>query len=98
MFGFLIVLLAAVSFCFQNVTVRVLFTEQPILGLFRTGGFVTPTLHHDWIYKSRLNGGTGLVPASGDPRNGAITGRGDRHAQRCTPRPGAPSSVFRSGL
>ena len=49
MLGFLIVLLSSVFFCFQNVIVRVLFTEQTILGLFRTGGFVTPTLYNSFL-------------------------------------------------
>jgi drug/metabolite transporter (DMT)-like permease len=47
--GFSIVLLAAFLFCFQNVIVRVLFQEQTILGLFDTGGFVTPTLQHSFL-------------------------------------------------
>lgn len=49
MFGFLLVLLASVFFCFQNVIVRVLFTEHTILKLFRIGGFVTPTLQHSFL-------------------------------------------------
>jgi drug/metabolite transporter (DMT)-like permease len=47
--GFLIVLLSAVFFCFQNVTVRVLFTEHDILGLLLTGGFVSPTPQHSFL-------------------------------------------------
>jgi drug/metabolite transporter (DMT)-like permease len=47
--GFLIVLLSAFFFCFQNVVVRILFSEHPILGLFQTGGFVTPTLQHSFL-------------------------------------------------
>lgn len=47
--GFLIVLLSSLLFCFQNVIVRVLFSEQSILGLFETGGFVTPTLQHSFL-------------------------------------------------
>ncbi|MEW6492581.1 MAG: EamA family transporter [Cyanobacteriota bacterium] len=49
MLGFLIVLLASVFFCFQNVIVRVLFNEHTILGLFHTGGFVTPTLQNSFL-------------------------------------------------
>jgi len=47
--GFLIVLLSAVSFCFQNVIVRVLFSEQTILGFLHTAGFVTPTLANSFL-------------------------------------------------
>lgn len=47
--GFLIVLVASFFFCFQNVIVRVLFTEQNVLGLVQTGGFVTPTLQHSFL-------------------------------------------------
>ncbi len=46
---FLIVLLAAVSFCFQNVTVRVLFSPQTLLGMVQTGGFVEPTLPNSFL-------------------------------------------------
>lgn len=49
MVGFLIVLLSSFFFCFHNVTVRVLFNEYPILGLIRTGGFVTPTLQNSFL-------------------------------------------------
>ncbi len=49
MLGFLIVLLSAIFFCFQNVTVRVLFTEHNILGLLQTGGFVPPTPQHSFL-------------------------------------------------
>lgn len=49
MLGFLVVLLSAICFCVQNVTVRVLFTEQPLWGLFRLGGFVPPTLAHSFL-------------------------------------------------
>jgi drug/metabolite transporter (DMT)-like permease len=48
-FGFLIVLISSVFFCFQNVIVRILFNEQLILGTFRTGGFVTPTLENSFL-------------------------------------------------
>jgi drug/metabolite transporter (DMT)-like permease len=47
--GFVIVLTAAVFFCFQNVIVRVLFTPQILLGLWPTGGFVPPTLYHSLL-------------------------------------------------
>ncbi|WNZ27413.1 DMT family transporter [Leptolyngbya sp. NK1-12] len=49
MLGFLIVLLSSVFFCFQNVIVRVLFNQQTVLGVFETGGFVTPNLHHSFL-------------------------------------------------
>ena len=49
MLGFLLVLFASVFFCFQNVIVRVLFTEHTILGVFQTGGFVTPTLSNSFL-------------------------------------------------
>lgn len=49
MAGFLIVLLSSIFFCFQNVIVRVLFTEQNVFGAFETGGFVTPTLQHSFL-------------------------------------------------
>lgn len=49
MLGFLIVLLSAFLFCFQNVVVRVLFSAHPVLGLGTIGGFVTPTLHHSFL-------------------------------------------------
>jgi drug/metabolite transporter (DMT)-like permease len=47
--GLLIVLLSAICFCFQNVTVRVLFTEHNVLGLLQTGGFVPPTPQHSFL-------------------------------------------------
>jgi drug/metabolite transporter (DMT)-like permease len=47
--GFLIVLLSSVFFCFHNVIVRVLFNQHAILGLFQTGGFVTPTLQNSFL-------------------------------------------------
>lgn len=49
MLGFLIVLLSAFLFCFQNVIVRVLFNQQMLFGLFPTGGFLTPTLQHSFL-------------------------------------------------
>ena len=49
MLGFLIVLLSAVFFCFQNVIVRVLFNEYLIFGSFQTGGFVAPTLQNSFL-------------------------------------------------
>lgn len=49
MLGFGIVLLSAFFFCFQNVVVRVLFSQQLIFGTFQTGGFVTPTLSHSLL-------------------------------------------------
>lgn len=47
MLGFLIVLLSSFFFCFQNVIVRVHL--KTFLGLFRTGGFVTPTLQNSFL-------------------------------------------------
>lgn len=44
MAGLFIVLLASFSFCFHNVIVRILFTEQDILGLWEVGGYVSPAL------------------------------------------------------
>jgi drug/metabolite transporter (DMT)-like permease len=49
MTGFLMVLLASVFFCFQNVIVRVLFNEYTIAGLVETGGFVEPTLANSFL-------------------------------------------------
>ncbi len=49
MLGFSLVLLAAFFFCFQNVIVRVLFNPHTVLGLFQTGGFVTPTLPNSFL-------------------------------------------------
>lgn len=49
MFGFSIVLLSSVLFCFQNVIVRILFNQQTVFGVFETGGFVTPTLQHSFL-------------------------------------------------
>lgn len=49
MLGFLVVLLSSIFFCFQNVIVRVLFNNYPVLGLLHTGGFVTPTLPHSFL-------------------------------------------------
>ena len=47
--GFLIVLLSAFLFCFQNVIVRILFHDQLLFGVFPTGGFLTPTLQHSFL-------------------------------------------------
>ncbi len=47
--GFLIVLLGAVFFCFQNVIVRILFNEYTVAGLLQTGGFVTPSLPNSFL-------------------------------------------------
>ena len=49
MIGVAIVLLASFFFCFQNVIVRILFTEQTILGIWQTGGFVPPSLNHSLL-------------------------------------------------
>lgn len=47
--GFLLVLLASVFFCFQNVIVRVLFNEYTIAGVVQTGGFVAATLPNSFL-------------------------------------------------
>lgn len=49
MVGVLIVLLASLFFCFQNVIVRILFSQHDVLGLFETGGFVEPTLQNSFL-------------------------------------------------
>ena len=49
MFGFIIVLLASLCFCFQNVIIRILFNEQIIFGIFPTGGFVIPNLENSFL-------------------------------------------------
>lgn len=49
MIGFLIVLLGAVFFCFQNVIVRILFNEYTVAGLLQTGGFVAPSLPNSFL-------------------------------------------------
>ncbi|PZD70706.1 putative cystine transporter YijE [Acaryochloris thomasi RCC1774] len=46
---FLLVLLASVFFCFQNVIVRVLFNEYTVAGVVQTGGFVTATLPNSFL-------------------------------------------------
>ena len=47
--GFLIVLIASVCFCLQNVIVRVLFNQQILFGWVETGGFVTPSLPNSFL-------------------------------------------------
>ena len=47
--GLLLVLLASIFFCFQNVIVRVLFNEYTVAGLVQTGGFVAPTLSNSFL-------------------------------------------------
>jgi drug/metabolite transporter (DMT)-like permease len=47
--GFVLVLLSSVFFCIQNVVVRILFAEQPLLGMGMTGGYLTPTLHNSFL-------------------------------------------------
>ncbi|NEQ29814.1 MAG: DMT family transporter [Leptolyngbya sp. SIO4C5] len=49
MLGFLLVLLAASFFCFQNVIVRILFNQQNLFGLVAVGGFVEPTLQNSFL-------------------------------------------------
>jgi drug/metabolite transporter (DMT)-like permease len=47
--GYVVVLLAGVFFCFQNVIVRVLFNSYDIFGWLQTGGFVEPTLPNSFL-------------------------------------------------
>lgn len=49
MLGLFIVLLSSVFFCFQNVIVRVLFSEHTFLGVAHIGGYVTPTLQNSFL-------------------------------------------------
>ncbi|WP_008310570.1 DMT family transporter [Leptolyngbya sp. PCC 6406] len=49
MLGYLIVLSSSLFFCIQNVVVRVLFTEQPVIGLGMIGGYVPPTLGNSFL-------------------------------------------------
>ena len=41
--GVILILISSLMFSFQNVVVRVILKEQPILGLFKLGGFITPS-------------------------------------------------------
>jgi drug/metabolite transporter (DMT)-like permease len=47
--GLLTVLVSALFFTFQNVIVRVLFTQQRLLGLWPVGGYVTPNFPHSFL-------------------------------------------------
>ncbi|TVP64064.1 MAG: DMT family transporter [Leptolyngbya sp. LCM1.Bin17] len=47
--GYLLVLLAGVFFCSQNLIVRVLFTPSNLLGQMELGGFVAPTLANSFL-------------------------------------------------
>lgn len=49
MLGYVLVLLASVFFCIQNVVVRILFADQVLLGLGETGGFLEPTLQNSFL-------------------------------------------------
>ncbi|NER81051.1 MAG: EamA family transporter [Leptolyngbya sp. SIO1D8] len=49
MLGYVLVLLASVFFCIQNVVVRILFAEQPLVGIGVTGGFLEPTLQNSFL-------------------------------------------------
>lgn len=49
MLGFILVLLAGIFFCFQNVIVRVLFNPYELFNLLTTGGFVEATLHNSFL-------------------------------------------------
>lgn len=47
--GYLLILFSSIFFCIQNVTVRLLFAEQALLGVGVTGGFLTPTLQNSFL-------------------------------------------------
>jgi drug/metabolite transporter (DMT)-like permease len=49
MAGYLAVLASSLFFCIQNVVVRVLFTEQTVVGLGAIGGYVPPTLANSFL-------------------------------------------------
>ncbi|MDV2990843.1 MAG: hypothetical protein N4J56_000497 [Chroococcidiopsis sp. SAG 2025] len=49
MLGILIVLLSSFVLSFHNITVRVLFAEHLVLGLFILGGYVAPDLPHSFL-------------------------------------------------
>jgi drug/metabolite transporter (DMT)-like permease len=49
MHGFLIVILGSLCLAAQNVLLRVIFAESPILGQFAWGGFLTPTPSHSLL-------------------------------------------------
>lgn len=47
--GYLLVMASSLFFCIQNVVVRILFTEQTVVGLGVTGGYVPPTLANSFL-------------------------------------------------
>ncbi|MEH1969366.1 hypothetical protein [Nostoc sp.] len=49
MLGILTVLLSSFVLSFHNVTVRVLFSEHLVLGLFLLGGYVKPDLQNSFL-------------------------------------------------
>lgn len=49
MAGYLAVLASSLLFCIQNVVVRVLFTEQTVVGIGAIGGYVPPTLANSFL-------------------------------------------------
>ncbi|NJL46046.1 MAG: EamA family transporter [Leptolyngbyaceae cyanobacterium SM2_3_12] len=49
MVGYVLVLLAGIFFCGQNLIVRVLFNDYNLFGLFHTGGFMAPTLASSFL-------------------------------------------------
>lgn len=49
MLGYLLILLASALFCIQNISVRILLAEQTLLGVWVTGGFLTPTLQNSFV-------------------------------------------------
>ncbi|MEB3267947.1 MAG: transporter, partial [Leptolyngbya sp.] len=40
---------SSLFFCIQNVVVRILFTEQTVVGLGAAGGYVPPTLANSFL-------------------------------------------------
>ncbi|HIK54167.1 MAG TPA: DMT family transporter [Synechococcales cyanobacterium M55_K2018_004] len=49
MSGLFIILIASFFFCFQNVIVRVLFSEHLVLGAIPLGGYVAPEIQHSFL-------------------------------------------------
>ncbi|MEM0980066.1 MAG: DMT family transporter [Cyanobacteria bacterium P01_H01_bin.58] len=47
--GYVLILLSSAFFCIQNVVVRILFAEHPLIGIGVTGGFLTPTLQNSFL-------------------------------------------------
>lgn len=47
--GYVLILLSSAFFCIQNVVVRILFAEHPLIGIGVTGGFLAPTLQNSFL-------------------------------------------------